>query len=83
MLLYMQCTHITLTSHTTAFQAKKNLLSFHFYPIYQIIDSSKYAENSKYADNPLMVFKEFIKQDEIKNVRKQNNARNEEQKNKY
>lgn len=55
---------------------KENLLSFHFYPNYQIIKSSKYAENSKYTDNPLLVFREYIKQEEIKNELKQDNQRN-------
>jgi hypothetical protein len=55
---------------------KDNLLSFHFYPNYQIINSNKYTQNSTYTDNPLLVFKEYIKQEEVKNEIKQNNQRN-------
>jgi hypothetical protein len=54
---------------------KENLLSFHFYPNYQIINSNKYGENSTYTDNPLLVFKEYIKQEEIKNEIKQKNLK--------
>lgn len=55
---------------------KENLLSFRFYTNYQIINGKRYAQNSKYTDNPLLVFKESIKQQIIKNELKQNNQRN-------
>lgn len=55
---------------------KDNLLLFHFYPNYQIINNKKYIENSNHIDSSLLLFKEKIEQEKFKNEIKQNNQTN-------
>ncbi|WP_026776461.1 DUF2357 domain-containing protein [Polaribacter sp. Hel_I_88] len=54
---------------------KENLSLFQFYPNYQITNNNKYSENSNYTDSSLLLFKENIEQEEIKNEIKQNNPK--------
>ena len=48
----------------------------HFYPNYQIINDNKYSEDFNDIDSSLMLFKEYIKKEEIINEVKQKNQTN-------
>jgi hypothetical protein len=55
---------------------KDNLLLSLFYPNYQIINNNKYNENINRRESSLMLFKEFIEQEETKNGINQHNQTN-------